>query len=67
MTAYEMGLAAVLISGVTGLPLAWLLWRRTGSRSTALALGTGVAVVAVAVAAWLYYTRVLCPPGAGCA
>ena len=64
--AYQMTAAGVLIALVTGAPMGWLVWSRTHNRSAALGIGLLVAAAAVVVAAWLYYTRVLCPPGAGC-
>jgi len=67
MNAYEMTAVGVLIAGLTGIPSGWVIWGRTHDRSAALVTGLAVAAAAVVIAAWLYYTRVLCPPGAGCA
>lgn len=66
MNAYEMTAAGVGIAMLVGLPVGWLTWRFTHSRFAAIATGLTIAVVAVVIAAWTYYTRVLCPPGAGC-
>ena len=66
MTAYQMTAAGVLIAALTGVPSGWFIWARTHSRMTALTTGLAIGAVAVVVTAWLYYTRVLCPPGAGC-
>ena len=67
MNAYEMTAAGVLIAVLVGFPSGWLVWGRTHNRSAALGIGLVVAAAAVVVAAWLYYTRVLCPPGVVCA
>lgn len=67
VSAYEMTAVGVLIAGVAGVPSGWIAWGHTHNRTAAIVTGLVVAVVAVAIAAWLYYTRVLCPSGAGCA
>jgi hypothetical protein len=66
MSAYQMSAVGVLIAGLTGIPSGWIIWGRTHDRSAAVVTGLVAAALAVAIAAWLYYSRVLCPPGAGC-
>lgn len=66
MSAYQMTAVGVLIAGLTGVPSGWIVWSRSHDRSAAVVTGLVVAALAVAIAAWLYYSRVLCPPGAGC-
>ena len=61
MTAYQMTAAGVLIAALIGVPSGWFIWGRTHSRMAALTIGLAIGAVAVVVAAWLYYTRVLCP------
>jgi hypothetical protein len=60
----------LLVAGlavVIGGPPGFIYWRATRNRAGAIATGLVVAVAGLLVLAWIYYTRVLCPPGAMCA
>lgn len=67
MTAYGMfGVGLIIFLGA-GVAVGWPVFRATQERTAAYVAGIAVGILAVIVAFWFYYTRALCPPGAGCA
>lgn len=51
---------------MVGGPVGWWVWRRTGRARRGVIVGVVAAVVWLVVYAYLYFSFVLCPRGAGC-
>ncbi len=65
----NLGRQAGVIVGiglVFALPVGYLIWRKTGSRVLTFWVGLAAALSGLLVVAFIYYSAVLCPPGAGC-